>query len=55
MLYTIGVDLLNKLHYMQFPNGAGYFDYEDVPTQQNYEENTTCLNDNILLEGEAVE
>lgn len=41
---------------MQFVNGAGYFDYEDVPPQFNYEETESdiSINDDVLLEGESV-
>lgn len=39
---------------MTFPNGVGYFDYEDVPSQL-YEKNTINIDDDILLESESME
>ena len=39
---------------MQFPNGAGYFDYEDVPQQFNYEKSNINIFDELLFESESV-
>jgi len=38
---------------MQFPNGAGFHDYEDVPNNL-YEESNINLDDDVLCESESV-
>lgn len=39
---------------MQFPNGAGYHDYEDVPRNLYEEESNININDDVLCESESV-